>query len=752
MSKFLKLIITTALLAVAGSAYAADSGGLHAFSPPPGDAAVDMLAQIFGSQVMSSIIGGGNGGGDGGALGAGMQVYNGAALFIGMLFLAYTTIRGTLDSAHDGVLLGKRMSSLWVPIRHVFSTAFLLPLSSGYSLVQILILWLAIQGVGVGDAVWSAVVTSLQGGGTLAPVSVPSARSLAASVLRSEVCMEAYNNQIKAGGSNDPLVRVVRSAQTLSNGGEINSGGVAGALSPAYGLSQLVSSTANSIYTVTTYAWASDAYAVNKNICGSISWTESAQSAMGAGDVNVAKKPILEAQARATERMIADLQPVAQQIVATGKLPAPGVLEQEAAAYEKTIQQAASQAVARGPESGRAIFESYAKDSGWVYAGAFYNSFLRYQDAVQSSVNTLPVSRPVTLDPAGEVTMRMLPGYGDFMNLTEAYIMDRSAQPDAAVEAETADASQIRTADDAWRLLSAPVLKIVGKTTQGIAGANTSPLLQLRSLGNDLVSAGVLVKGVQFSVAGLSGSRAADWTIGNGFNVSKAFETTYSSINWITNGLWVAGVILAYYLPAVPFIFWVSGVARWLVGVCEAVLAGPLLSVFMAAEGHDVVGRSGPGMLLLVSMVIQPSLLVFSLIFSMLIMNPLAHLFNAGFITMVAGITGSGFLGLFGFMAMCLLYAFIMVMLVHGSLALITVVPRNVMAWVASQAGAEGVVQPENTTRQLNALAVGGGQAGAVNLQSESGKDKSSPSDSRGGSRALNGISNADLINDGARD
>lgn len=159
------LILLVSLLASASAL--ANSDGLHAFTPPPGDTSVDYLVQIFGPLIdgLKSSVSGQAAQGQT-VIGAMMGVFNTAVLFLGMIFVLYTTIKGTVDSAHSGEVLGKKMSEVWVPIRTVGGTALLLPAASGFSLLQMIVLWLALQGVGIADAVWNAAMDRLVVNGT----------------------------------------------------------------------------------------------------------------------------------------------------------------------------------------------------------------------------------------------------------------------------------------------------------------------------------------------------------------------------------------------------------------------------------------------------------------------------------------------------------------------------------------------------------------------------------------------------------
>ena len=146
-----RILVLLALLGASSIALAAGTG-LNQFTPPPGDTSVDFLHEIFGKIVNMVASGDDPRGADADdVLGKMMAVFNTAVLFLGMVFVAYTTVTGTINSAHDGEILGKKMSEIWVPIRTVGGTALVLPLASGYSTLQIGVLWLALQGVGIAE-------------------------------------------------------------------------------------------------------------------------------------------------------------------------------------------------------------------------------------------------------------------------------------------------------------------------------------------------------------------------------------------------------------------------------------------------------------------------------------------------------------------------------------------------------------------------------------------------------------------------
>ncbi len=704
------LILMVMLALPAWAADTVTANNLHAFTPPPGDISVDFLHQIFGT-APDGIGAGGNGT----VIGAMMGVFNSAVLFLAMIFVVYITVKGTMDSAHDGVLLGKKMSEIWVPIRTVGGTGMLLPMVSGFSLIQIGVLWLAIQGVGVADAAWTAAMSQFATNGTLGRVSVPNARPLAANIFRSEVCAAAMNKQYTDSGRATRITLSMPSPQQLPNGD-----------------------------LVTTWGWGSPEF-INPTVCGSLSWQQSSQSALTADATRAAAIPILQAQAIAVAQMIAELQPTAQMIVAW-QHPAPGALDIAAKHYEDAIAVAAKAAVDASPDVAKRAFIEKAQTGGWILAGSWFNQMIRLNDSIQAATNMVPVSKPINIDSL-EVQDALIT-YRDAMQFTDEYEKNRSAAPRDAYEESVQDAKSIRSSDDVWRLLSVPAMHSMDAITQRIAGANTSPLMQLRAIGNDIIDAGVVIKAAMFILAGTSESRISSWTIGNFFNVGEALKTISGTVEWISSSLWAIGAVLAYYLPAVPTIFWLTSVIRWLASVAEAVMAAPLMAAMaIHPSGDDVVGRSGPGMMLILAMVMQPVLLVIGFVLAALMTYPAGQLVNMMFIGMVSGATAGSFVGFISLISYCCLYVAMMVLSMHACFALISAVPDNVMKFVGSQAGAQGI-GTQQAQEGIGGLKGGAAGAGAAAAKPTMGKPDSSSSKSKSGSDAesSNGFTNADHI------
>jgi len=140
-----------------------------------------------------------------GTLGEVFRTFNMGIAFFGSVIVVFITMVGVLQSGNDGEFLGRKWSSMWVPVRFATGSALMLPLtSSGYSYCQAIVLWIASQGVGFADTLWTTIVNQIgiKNGITLtAQVDVG---SVVRSVAMAELCTAALNriesNAAAAGG------------------------------------------------------------------------------------------------------------------------------------------------------------------------------------------------------------------------------------------------------------------------------------------------------------------------------------------------------------------------------------------------------------------------------------------------------------------------------------------------------------------------------------------------------------------------
>jgi uncharacterized membrane protein YgcG len=104
-----------------------------------------------------------------------LKTVNTMALVMGSILIITTTIRGLLKTAQEGEFLGKEWSSFWVPVRTLVGVASLFPTAAGYSILQIMLMWVVVQGIGAADTLWVTVLQYVQALGS--PYSIVQANN-----------------------------------------------------------------------------------------------------------------------------------------------------------------------------------------------------------------------------------------------------------------------------------------------------------------------------------------------------------------------------------------------------------------------------------------------------------------------------------------------------------------------------------------------------------------------------------------------
>lgn len=145
-------------------AFAADTGldTPSLFTPPLTDKSVILLQQIFGS-VGSAL----HGVGASHLLGELFEVFNMGIWVLAGMFVMYMTLMSVVNTAKDGQFMGRGQMSAWVVVRTVGGITALLPKFSGYSFIQVIVMWVVVQGIGLADHTWAVGLRYFEQGGTV---------------------------------------------------------------------------------------------------------------------------------------------------------------------------------------------------------------------------------------------------------------------------------------------------------------------------------------------------------------------------------------------------------------------------------------------------------------------------------------------------------------------------------------------------------------------------------------------------------
>ncbi|EKE01723.1 MAG: organelle trafficking lipoprotein defect DotA [uncultured bacterium] len=209
MSKYEKLIWMLVLILFPCIGLAADDVGGNvgdiiqklSFTPPTADVSVRFLADLFGDMpVVTQFSGRGIN-----IIGTVFAMFNAGVLAVAGVFLGYTIFKIVTETTMDGSTIGKA-TTVWTAARTGLAIIMLIPQTSGYSLLNGLVMWVVIQGVGLADSTWGAALDYLKGGGISyqKPPRIPDYSLINYDILTGVTVVDS-SNSVTSVGSADVL-------------------------------------------------------------------------------------------------------------------------------------------------------------------------------------------------------------------------------------------------------------------------------------------------------------------------------------------------------------------------------------------------------------------------------------------------------------------------------------------------------------------------------------------------------------------
>lgn len=681
----------------------AKAGASLNMTPAADDLTMSMLRTMLGAWN----------GGDGSALapvvGDAMRLFNSGMLVLGSILFMYTAVVGTLHSAHDGEILGKKWSTVWVPARIATGVTMLFPTASGFSIGQIFVLWIAAQGIGLANLVWQNAADSfLNAQGAIVAVRMKEGDQVLPAMkqlLKAEVCLAT-------------LQRDFPEAEDLgiTNSTDFSSAG--SSASDRQGRGNLTA------FTDGYLSWGGrksslsfGAINVSKNECGTLQLPSRNRWDQLAGDLSEAESSLIQAQTSGVLRAAETLRGAARTIVAVQNMESnenindviKTALSDATNTYIDTVsgqtQRVADQAYGYLVN----VIKNDAKNdgSGWLGAGSWYYQLARTNSAIGKSVSWMPM-------------VEGIPVLTDFSGL--------STQIESAINGVEIPGSSLRKAQVAGQKSGA-----FGTTVAGLPGAfktgaltdsvistgmsklgfdptnQAHPIIQMKNVGDTLLAsvetAAAAVGAARVLIELIPGATAIKTVTGA---ISKVKSTALSakSAELLSGGplsaastlacgalfaLLAAGVVLSLYLPMMPFLVWFGGLVGYFITVFATVVAVP---VWMAAHLHpegegmsSVFSKRGYG--LLAEVFARPVLMVFGLIGALVVLPPLLSILFGLFQNAIGSMQADSVSGAITWVVLVLLYVATCVKVVHKIFTLIHVVPDTVPRWFGSDGGGE---------------------------------------------------------------
>ena len=631
------------------------------------------LKPLFGRLVE---LGGGSGGGSDPFVEL-LATFNAGVLVLGGILVFYTLVAGTLSTAHDGEMLGKRWSSVWVPIRTALGAAAVMPSLGGYAVIQAVVMWLALQGVMAANKMWSVYLDStLETTMFMPPGNDRQIREAFHDMFMSNVCTSGFRKGQGLLGSwgsavnLNPIPSVVTpvdSALGVKGFQYGPLGSMCGRVllpqksSPA-GASQVADGPASAAALV-------DAQGLNAALA-SVHWS----------NLNRAQTSLEQLANRLVEGQLdqATFDSTMDTLVST---------------YSSELRTAAIEQYNSQKETIHQNLVAGMKKDGWALAGMYYMAIIRAQDEITRAISQMPgtASGPMsgsgsfaidfaTSGLGGAVTHQLLNafvGSGErkaWFQEAEGFVSGANSANQTSIEQMGNDAT-----GRSW------VMKLVSwfinddqvflGATSNFAQQNQNPIVMAKNLGENLTAtawAGFGAGVVLLGASGIGMGVAGDWA-----------EVLSGPLFAVFAMLVVPGATLSTYVPMIPYILWVGVMIGWVLLVIEAIIGSPIWAVaHMAPDGDGVVGRGGQGYMLVLSLVLRPPLMILGLVCSITLMNPLGYFINSTFLGSFAIGVNPGPFALTQLIAGCIIYVVVMVSVIHRVFTLVHVIPDRILRWI----------------------------------------------------------------------
>jgi defect in organelle trafficking protein DotA len=262
--------------------------------------------------------------------------------------------------------------------------------------------------------------------------------------------------------------------------------------------------------------------------------------------------------------------------------------------------------------------------------------------------------------------------------------------------------------------------------------SNANPIICLSAMGNNMLMLVVEIwigLGVTFTLASLGLSLVPCFDLAEPVGVFVEWVTPF--VMALCSAMFLSGMTMAYYIPLIPYIIFTFGALGWMIGVIEAMVAGPVVAIGIAhPEGHDVFGKAEPAIFLLANVFLRPMLMIFGLFAGIILSYVGVWLVNDGFaqalMILMEGVQGWSVI--FVPIVIIIIYMGIVLAIMNKSFTLIYVVPDKVLRWIqggqqeALGAEAAGMADQVKGTFQAGTGAIESGASKGMSAMQEAGR------------------------------
>jgi hypothetical protein len=626
------------------------------------------------------------------ALRVALGLYSNALLIVASIILLYHLLIMVTETAHQGVVGGKRANQIWAPIRLVIAIGLLVPLASGLNSAQYITLQAIEWGSNMATKVWDTFLHHAgQGSGTDPTPHMPDTTSLAREAAKIGACMALVNDS------------------NQKNGGKAEGQVTLRVMGPAF------------LYGTPKF----------QTLCGSI-----IVFALGPG----AMIGLAELQG-----IIDQMQQYAPYFSSGNQQsnqdpgPAPDMM---LSAVIGTLESVSGGWNNAGGSVG----------SGWISAGSWFLTLAAGGSNRVSGTDTLPIVmgpqsekiRPETVQQSFFKMAEWIVGK------YKRHISGGGADPDMIGNTVAG-----RKFVDLMLLFLDQMGVVSGLWAPGsiafYINLGNSPLAELVDLGHRMIRTALDFVGAAVEL-GVNEPQHAMYSAQAGASAGSKSFGPKSGIFFATMALPILGaaasallsmgMLLGIFMPLLPFSKFVLSVMTWLISVLETMACVPLLALaWLTPYGEGFGGQKvEPGYYLVIHTFLRPVMTIFGLVASILIFNVAAYLVTTFYYAIASNAgTFSGGMYVVTKIAFGMMYISILYLCLNASLKVMDTFGRNAVTWMGGKAHEEqlGDAQAAVSTAQQGTAMLTQGLHSMAQSSLSAGMQLAGGQGGQGQSRAL---------------
>ncbi|MBA4340870.1 MAG: hypothetical protein C0423_01825 [Methylibium sp.] len=653
------------------------------------DRSMAILAGAFGDFFRNPLA---QAGGATTLLGSIFVLFNGVIFVVAVFWGGWGLVRGIAGTAQEGQVLGGKLSPVWMPIRMVTGAVGIVPVFGGFSLSQVVVVLFATMGIGLANLMWIGAINAARDFEALVSPAVGQASA---------------SGNFREAGMNLFAMHVCRVAKQAA---EVEDPEAAPAPNDRIG----------SIPVPGAMVAVKFGTENNKDLCGSVVLTKK-----GAGReqsmfaFRVASVNYDAISARVQQAYAANFDGFASSVgsLADGwyrarmaakasgaAIPAVPVEEIELAAsrYSNSMRLTAEE-VSRSPST-RGIADGALNQMaqyGWASAGAWYATFAEVNAAISDAVRTVEIaSQPPGARSADGTVAEALRSFETALEAGYDKTLGFSAKnsPFGAMMKEVAQSTgSMDSPTGDWSFGQWLVRKGVG----GLAGdGQVNPIIMFKNMGDYMMVTGQAMMVVGSLISPSSGSDRKEGS-SQGFTsglLEKAAKGA-GPLGWAASALtgvvamlplialWMIGLglLMAVYVPMIPFITWMGAMVQYFVVIVEGIAAAPLASLaHMEAEGEGMGQRAERGYIFLLNALARPALMLIGFFAASALLVLFGTFQVVLFGSAIANAQGNSITGLLTILALLTVFLIMNLSAIQGLFNMVFLLPDQVLGYVGA--------------------------------------------------------------------